>query len=76
MNRSELIEKLKETFQSEKELTEDIALADIEEWDSLAVLSIISLYDTLFSKILEGEDIVNCKTVSDLLALVNDQLEK
>ena len=44
----ELLEEIKITLQREEGLSSDTKLKDIEEWDSLAYISIISLYDKLF----------------------------
>ena len=50
-------------------------LQDIEEWDSLAVISTLSLYDQLFHVNITAGQLENCKTVNDLVALVADKLD-
>ncbi|MFH0907923.1 MAG: phosphopantetheine-binding protein [bacterium] len=45
-------------------------LADISNWDSLAILTFITAADRLCSVRLKAEQILACATVNDLLALV------
>jgi len=75
MKRSEFIDGLKEVLQREENLSEDMALKDIGEWDSLAVMSFIAFCDEHFSTQINGENIQQCKTVSDLIDLAKDHLE-
>ena len=42
-------------------------LADIEEWDSIAKLSIIVLMDEEFGKALKGDELNHFATVQDIL---------
>lgn len=48
-------------------LTPETVLADIEEYDSMAKLSLIVLMDDEFSKKLTGEQIREFKTVKNVL---------
>ncbi|MEK4346209.1 MULTISPECIES: acyl carrier protein [unclassified Paenibacillus] len=48
-------------------LNEDIALTDIEEWDSMAALSLIVVMDENFNKKLSGAQIKGFKSVQDIL---------
>lgn len=48
-------------------LTPETVLADVEEYDSMAKLSLIVLMDDEFSKKLTGEQIREFKTVQDIL---------
>jgi len=75
MKRSELLEEIKDALQREQPIDESMQLSDIEEWDSLSTLAIISLYDRLFSKALKFNEINKVKTVSDLVNLASDKLE-
>jgi acyl carrier protein len=76
MKKSELLEEIKETLQREEDLTDNMKLKDLVEWNSLANISIIALYDHLFNVIIEADAIVKCQTINDLLQLVSDKLEK
>ena len=46
MNADEFIAKLTETLATETELTTNTSLDEIEEWDSLGILSVIELIET------------------------------
>lgn len=54
----------------ENTLTENTDLMDIEEWDSLSVLSFMAILDEQFKRNVTGKQIRQCKTVSDLLAFM------
>lgn len=45
-------------------------LADIGNWDSLAVISFVAMVDREFDIIIEGERLHGAKTLDDLAALV------
>lgn len=51
-------------------LNEDTALAGIEQWDSMAALSLIVLMDENFNKILTGAQIKEFKSIQDILDLM------
>lgn len=48
----------------------DEALDDLDNWDSLAVISFIALVDEKFGMVVEGQKLAKAKSVADLLALV------
>lgn len=52
------------------ELNDNMELEKIETWDSLAVLSVISIMDSKFGKLPHAREILNCKKVSDLLDIM------
>lgn len=51
------------------ELTGNFELND-SNWTSLAFISAIALIDEHFNKIVSGEKLANCKTISNLLDLI------
>ena len=55
-----------------RKLTLDMKLSNIKEWDSLALISVISLYDKLFSKVVTIDSINKCITIRDLVNLVKE----
>jgi acyl carrier protein len=75
MKKLELLEEIKEVLQRDEEISLDMKLEDIEEWDSLALISIISLYDQLFEILITFEKLKKCETVDDLAELVSDKLD-
>lgn len=40
------------------------------EWESITIVSFIALVDEAFDIILEGEKVIACKTIEDLLKMV------
>jgi len=76
MTKHKLLEKIKETLQREENLSLDMKLKDIEEWDSLGIISMIALYDQLFSIVLTLEQLNSCKTVEDVINLVGDKIDE
>lgn len=50
-------------------LTGTEALDELENWDSLAVISFIALVDEKLGTVVAGEKLAKAKTVADLLAL-------
>ena len=68
MTRQEKIGLLEEMLEIEKgTLEESTLLSDIDEWDSMAALSLIVLMDENFGKKLTGAQIKNFKTFKDIL---------
>ena len=49
-------------------------LEDPTYWDSMSALTFMALADEKLQLTLTGDQIVKCKTVDDLLALVGDRL--
>ncbi|MBO5173659.1 MAG: acyl carrier protein [Eubacterium sp.] len=53
-------------------LTEDTILADVEEWDSLATLSLLAEMRKRFGIQLTTAEIKKFETVSDILQIIPD----
>jgi acyl carrier protein len=53
-----------------EDLTLDSSL-DIEEWDSLAIVSFLSEVDNNFEQVLSPTDVNNAKVIADLAALIS-----
>lgn len=53
-------------------LTPDTNFRDLDEWSSIAALSIIALADEEFDKEISGADIRNANTIKDLFDLMNN----
>lgn len=65
------IEILKENLEIDSvELTEQTKLSSLEEYDSLAVMSIIALSDEHFSKRLSANQFSSITTVRSLMELI------
>jgi len=46
---------------------------DIEEWDSLAVMTVLAMIDSEYKIVISGEDVENCNTISELFELVKNR---
>lgn len=67
MSKEKLIKKLEEILEMEGgELEETTVLEDVEEWDSLAKLSLIAFVKKEFSISLTANQIKEFKTVADI----------
>lgn len=76
MTRKEFLNKLEDALQLDYELSEDTLLENIEEYDSLGLLSITTLYSVLFDIYVQGKTLLECKSVTDLIDLIPiDKLE-
>tara|TARA_Y100000389_G_C17104107_1_gene337403 strand:- start:188 stop:427 length:240 start_codon:yes stop_codon:yes gene_type:complete len=71
----ELLKKIKIILQSDKKISFDTRLKDIEEWDSVAIISMIALFDELFDSIIPADLLLKCKTIDDLIKLAPDKLD-
>ncbi len=57
----------------EEDFKADTEYKTLDEWDSLAVLSIISMIDEQLEKKVTGADLRACTTIEDLFNLVNSK---
>ena len=48
----------------------DTAFKELEEWNSLTALSVISMVDEEYEKRITGADLRNCKTIKDLCLFI------
>lgn len=71
MRIDEKLELLEEILESDAgSLEADLKLDNIEEWDSMAQISLMALMDDKFGKKVTGEVIRSLKTVGDILQLM------
>ena len=54
------------------DLSPEMALSDISEWDSIAALSFIAMMDEEFEKEVKGADIKKLETIQDALDLMEE----
>ena len=67
MNKTEFLEELKNALNTPKELSPDMELNALEEWDSLSIAFVISLFSDNFNINLTYDEIGKFKTIQDLL---------
>lgn len=71
MNEQEKIAAIADILEvEESEINKDTLLNDIETWDSVAVLSFISIMNDEFNKFPNAMEIRGYKTVGDLMAVM------
>ncbi len=73
MNRTEFVEEISELLEVADPIQGDTLLEDIPEFDSLAVLNLLSLYDEMGIS-LKPEQITEAVTVEDLVGLAGNAL--
>lgn len=57
-------------FQEPVEVQADTHLLDLPEWDSLAALGVIVMFDVEYGKTITGDHLKNCTTINDLYKLL------
>ena len=71
MKIADFLNELKETLEIDDDgLNEETNLKDLEEYDSLSVLSIIAMIDENFGKRISGQDFQSITTVGSLMELI------
>ncbi len=69
MTVNEFLSGMQDVLQIEKTLTLETVLSDLEEWDSLAIMSTMAFLDKNFHKETVFKDYKNLKTLSDIAKL-------
>lgn len=76
MKRNEFFELLLVECDIESHIDENTNLTDIEEWDSLSMITILSIFKAKFDLALNINDIRNCKNFKEILDMGADCYEK
>ena len=58
-------------FQDPVEVTPETVLVDLPEWDSLAALGVIVMFDIEYGKTIIGDDLKQSITIQDLFNLLS-----
>ena len=74
MTQQEFLEGIAEALDCEMELSGDTILDDIDEYDSIGVLSLMSYFDELGIKV-SPNDFEKFETVQDLINLAGDKID-
>lgn len=79
MNRTEILEKLNEVFHdvfdnNDIVVTEQTNANDIEEWDSLIHITLISAVEDEFDVSFDMKTVVSMKNVGDMIDAIEDQI--
>ena len=79
MNRTEILEKLNEVFHdvfdnNDIVVTEQTNANDIEEWDSLLHITLISAVEDEFDVSFDMKTVVSMKNVGDMIDAIEEQI--
>ena len=71
MTREEFVQRFTDAvdFSVPGELSADTVITSLDEWDSLAQLGVIVMFDTQFKKTITADMIACCRTIGDLYHL-------
>jgi acyl carrier protein len=68
MTNKEKLNQLEELLDIEYDtLTENTELDQISEWDSMAVISIIAMFDEIYGKVVTPAQVKKFKTIKDIM---------
>ena len=70
MTKDEFMVEMQEVLQTETELNADTVLADLDEWDSLAIMATMAFLDKHFGVKMKLADFRALTTVGDIAAKV------
>ncbi len=70
MTQNEFIEKMVDILDYEGDLQMDTILEDLEEWDSLSILSFLAEMGQYAKGTINASDVKKAKTIEDLFALL------
>lgn len=71
MSAEEFIKNLTDIMDTETELTLDTQLSEVEEWDSLSLVSFLSFCNARLKRPILPEEIKSAQTVKDLFEIVS-----
>lgn len=76
MNKIQFLNKLEDILMIDKNLLqEETELETLDDWDSLAMMSLISLIEDELQEKLTIAQLMNAKKVSDLFSLIANHLD-
>lgn len=70
MKTSVFLEKLQEELEEKQALERDTRLKDLENYDSISLLSVIAFVDVNFNQQLDPDQFKDMETVSDLMNII------
>lgn len=66
LSRTEFLESLQEILQMDRELSFEMRLDELEEWDSLSKITTLAFLDREFSVTLSVSEVNDFKTIEDI----------
>ena len=67
MDKTEFLEKLQDVLERDEEITEDMVLSDMDEWDSLAAMALMAFFNNTLNITLLPAEVREMKTISDII---------
>lgn len=74
MKKQDFLNELSEIMQLDTPLTGEENLEDLVEWDSMANLGVMSMFDMEFGITIKTDDLREIETVSELISLAGEQI--
>ena len=74
MTKQDLCNAIAEIMEVDAVINETTDLTQYEEFDSLAILSLVALINSKFGKRIPGTQLKSIRTPSDLIALIGDSM--
>ena len=74
MTKQEFLEELAEVMQLDTPPTGSENLEDFAEWDSMANLGVMSMFDMEFGITIKTDGLKNIKTINELIELAGDKI--
>lgn len=76
METAAFLAELAELIEADKsELTDSYSLAENENWDSLALISVVVMFDEHFHLTVANDELRKCMTIGDLVTLIQKKRE-
>lgn len=72
MNKEEFLKEIIRQTEIEQEIDENTKLEDIENWDSLAAIKLISLFNNAFKFRPDINELLACESIKEILDLAKD----
>lgn len=70
MKTSVFLKKLQEELEENQALSKETILKDLENYDSISLLSVIAFADENFNQQLDADEFKDMQTVSDLMKII------
>lgn len=74
MTKRDLCNEIAEIMEVDDEINETTDLTKYEEFDSLAIMSLVALINSRFGKRIPGTQLKNIKTPAELIALIGNSM--
>ena len=70
MTEKEFLDVMDEILDTEESVSMDTVLEDLEEWDSLSIVSFLAMVDVEYGKTMRAAQFKDAQTIGDLYRLV------